>query len=149
MDRRGERAKQDAEALLARLNGASSEIDTAGFGDSLMLPGDYEGVREPDVGRDFGSVFAAALADLPVGRWSGPVESGFGLHLVLVRDRQPGSLPALAEVRETVEREWRNARREEAGEAFYRGLRKRYVVSVESQQEGDGEGNPKVAEARP
>ncbi len=148
-DRRGERAARDAELLLARLNGASSEIDTTRYGDSLMLPGDYEGVSEPDVGRSFGNGFAAALADLPVGRWSGPVESGFGLHLVLVRERQPESLPPLAEVRETVEREWRNASREEAGEAFYRSLRERYVVSVESPQEGDGDEGPEVVAARP
>ena len=100
-----------------------------------------------NVGRQFGTEFATALGDLPTGRWSGPVQSGFGLHLVLVRDRQPGSLPALAEVRETVEREWRNARRKEAGEAFYRGLRERYVVSVESPEEGDG--NPELAKASP
>jgi parvulin-like peptidyl-prolyl isomerase len=75
------------------------------------------------------------------------VESGFGLHLVRIRERQPGSLPPLAEVREAVEREWRNARRKEAAEAFYRGLRDRYVISVEHLEEGDGD--PKVAEARP
>jgi hypothetical protein len=46
-----------------------------------------------------------------------------------------------------VEREWRNARRKEAAEAFYRGLRDRYVISVEHLEEGDGD--PKVAEARP
>jgi parvulin-like peptidyl-prolyl isomerase len=77
------------------------------------------------------------------------VESGYGLHLVLIRQRQPGSAPALVEVREVVEREWRNARRQEATEAFYRGLRERYVVSIERPKEGDGDGNPKVAEARP
>ncbi len=148
-DRRGIQATPDAEALLARLNGAGTEVDTAGFGDSLMLPGDYERISEVDVDRGFGNGFAAALADLPLGRWSGPVESGYGLHLVLIRERQPGSFPALAEVREAVEREWRNARRNEAGEFFYRSLRERYVVSVERPEEGDGDANPKVAEARP
>ncbi len=147
-DRRGKQATHDAESLLARLNGASSEVDTAGFGDSLMLPGDYDLVSEVEVAYRLGSEFAAALADLPVGRWSGPVESGFGLHLVLIRERQPGSLPALADVRETVEREWRNVRREEANEAFYRGLRDRYEVSVERPEDGDGEGDSKLAETR-
>ncbi len=146
-DRRGRQATHDAESLLARLNGADSGVDTAGFGDSLMLPGEYDLVSEDEVARRFGRGFAAALAELPLGRWSGPVESGFGLHLILIRERQPGSLPALAEVRDTVEREWRNARREEAGEAFYRGLRERYIVSVESPEVGDGD--PKVAETRP
>ncbi len=148
-DRRGTQMKHDVESLLARLSGADSEVDTAGLGDSLMLPGDYDRVSEVDVARDFGSGFAAALADLPLGRWSGPVESAFGLHLVLIRDRQPESLPALAEVREAVEREWRNARRNEAGEFFYRSLRERYVVSVESPEERDDNGNPNVAKARP
>ncbi len=142
-------ATHDAESLLARLNGADSEVDTAGFGDSLMLPGDYDLASEDEVARGFGGEFAAALADLPLGRWSGPVESGFGLHLVLIRERQPGSVPLLAEVREAVEREWRNARREEAAEAFYRGLRERYVVSVQRLEEGDGDANPRVAEASP
>ncbi len=95
-----------------------------------------------------GSEFAAALTELPVGRWSGPVESGFGLHLVLIRERQPGSLPGLAEVRDVVEREWRSARREEANEAFYRGLRDQYEVSVERPEDGDGEGDSKLAETR-
>ena len=148
-DRRGEQATSDAESLLERLNGAGSEVDTAGFGDSLRLPGDYERISEIEVDRGFGNGFAAALADLPLGRWSGPVESGYGLHLVLIRERQPGSFPALAEVREVVEREWRNVRRKEAAEAFYRGLRGRYVVSVEAPEEGDGDANPNVAEARP
>jgi hypothetical protein len=148
-DRRGEQVTRDAESLLARLNGADSEVDTAGFGDSLMLPGKYDQISEIDVARDFGSGFAVALAELPVGRWSGPVESGFGLHVVRIRERKPGSLPPLAEVREAVEREWRHARRKEVGEAFYRTLRERYVISVESPEERDGDGNPKVAKASP
>jgi parvulin-like peptidyl-prolyl isomerase len=114
-----------------------------------MLPGDYDRISEVDVVRDFGNDFAAALADIPIGRWSGPVESGFGLHLVMVRERQPGSLPQLSEVREAVDRDWRNARRQEAAEAFYESLRRRYVISVERPDGGDGDPEPKVAEARP
>ncbi len=86
-DRRGEQATRDAESLLARLKGARSSVDTSTFGDSLMLPGDYELTSEVEVARQLGSEFAAAMAELPVGRWSGPVESGFGLHLVLIRER--------------------------------------------------------------
>ena len=76
------------------------------------------------------------------------MESGFGLHLVLISERQPRLLPALAVVREAVEREWRNARRKEATEAFYSGLRQRYEISVERAEPGDGEEEPKVSEAR-
>ena len=48
-----------------------------------------------------------------------------------------------------VEREWRNERREEAGEAFYRGLRERYVISIEGSAEDNDDGGPAVAAASP
>jgi hypothetical protein len=147
-DRRGAQATQDAETLLARLNGAGSEIDTAELGDPLMLPAEYELISEVEVARRLGAEFAAALPTLPLGRWSGPVESGFGLHLVLISERHSGSLPSLAEIRKGVEREWRNVRRKEASDAFYNGLRDRYEVSVEGPEAGDGEGDSKLAEAR-
>ena len=79
----------------------------------------------------FGSVFSEALVDLPVGEWAGPIESGFGLHLVLIGDRQSGNVPGFDEIRPVVEREWLADRRVEAKEAFYQGLRRRYEVIVD------------------
>ncbi|MCP3979091.1 MAG: peptidyl-prolyl cis-trans isomerase [bacterium] len=148
LDRRGESASRDAESLLARLNGADAGIATADLGDSLMLPADHDRVSEDVVAREFGNEFAADLTELPVGRWSGPVQSAFGLHLVLVRERESASLPDWTEVRESLDREWRNARRVEASEKFYRALRERYEVSVVRPADGSEE-NPKLAEAHP
>lgn len=147
-DRRGEQAAAYAEKLLLQLNQGETDIDAGALGDSSMLPSDYDLAPQIEVVRRLGPVFAAALPALPVGRWSGPVESGFGLHLVLIRQRQPASLPALAEVRETVEREWRVARGKEASEGFYQGLRQRYEVSIERPVDGGGEEEPALAETR-
>ena len=52
---------------------------------------------------------------------AGAVESGYGVHLVFVSERTEGRVPALAEVRDAVRREWANARRLEANEKFYAG----------------------------
>ncbi len=145
-NRRGGQAARNANALLARLNAVGSEVDTAALGDSLMLPRDYDLIPEVEIANRLGNEFALALVELPVGRWSGPVESGFGLHLVLVRERRSGSLPALTEVRDAVEREWRNMRRQEASVVFYRGLRDRYEIHVERPRVGEGEYDSKVAE---
>lgn len=147
-DLRGEQATRDAESLLARLNEATSHVDITAFGDSLMLPGEYDLIPESEVERRLGSEFAAALAGLPVGAWSGPVESAFGLHLVLIHERQSGSLPALAEVREVVEREWRKVRREETTESFYGRLRERYEVDVQRLEADDPDEDMRVVEAR-
>jgi hypothetical protein len=59
------------------------------------------------------------------------VESGYGLHLVLIHERAPARLPNLGEVRDAVTREWHAARREEANQAFYEALRARYEVTIE------------------
>lgn len=147
-DRRGEQATRDAESLLARLNTPGSKIAPIDAGDTLMLPGDFDDIFESDVARHFGTEFADALSDVPVGRWSGPVESAYGLHLVLIRGREPGLLPAFAEVRETVQREWEAARRIEVTEAFYQGLRERYEVSVERPGADETKEDTKVAEDR-
>ncbi len=144
-DRRGEQATSDAKALLVRLGASNSGVDPAGHGDSLMLPSDFDNIFEGDVVRHFGTEFAKALADVPVGHWSGPVASAYGLHLVLIRERQPGVLPALEKVRDRVEREWEAARRKEATEAFYQGLRGRYEVSVERPGADESEEQAKLA----
>ena len=79
----------------------------------------------------FGTEFAQAVAELPVGVWSGPIRSGLGLHLVLVEERVEGRTPPLVEVHDAVRREWQNARRLEANRQFLDVLLQEYRVSVE------------------
>ena len=67
---------------------------------------------------------------------------------MLIRERRPGVLPPLQKVRARVERDWESARREEATEAFYNGLRQRYEVSVERPTDNGTEEDAKVAEDR-
>lgn len=128
-ERRGADTWSDAERLLVALDAGGS--DAAASGDPFLLEQDYRDVAAYDVERLFGGAFAARVAELPVGRWSGPVQSGYGLHLVLVRDRTPTRLPDLAEVRDAVANEWRAVRQEEVNRAFYEGLRAGYEVTVE------------------
>jgi PPIC-type PPIASE domain len=128
-DRRGQDAWSDAERLLVALDTGRS--DPAHSGDPFLLEQDYRGLAAQDVERLFGGAFAAGIAELPVDRWSGPVESGYGLHLVLVRERTLPHLPDLAEVRDAVANEWRAVRQEEANRASYARLRAGYDVTVE------------------
>lgn len=128
--KRGAAVDADAKALVSRLNTPGAP-DAATQGDRLPL-------REPryadepltEVARLFGRDFADALVKQPVGRWSGPVPSGYGVHLVKVESLVPGGVPLLAEVRPLVEREWSNARRQELAKAFYEKLRAKYTVTV-------------------
>jgi hypothetical protein len=127
---RGEGASAEAERLLALLNDKASP-DWQTLGDPLPLPSEYEAAAEADVARLFGREFARKLAELSIGRWSGPVESGYGLHLVLVRRRTAGQTPPLDEVREAVLSEWRAAQRQELNANLRRQRRARYAVTVQ------------------
>jgi len=130
-DRRGEQAGADARALLERLRRLGKDADISKLGDSLMLPAEIPLSPARDVARDFGRDFAESVVRLEPGNWEGPVESGYGLHLVLVLERQEGRRPALAEVRDAVEREYMAARRKQQLDAMYERLLARYKVVVE------------------
>jgi hypothetical protein len=130
-DKHGEKLDRDTEELLAQLKRADSKADPAALGDSMLLDYQFTNVSARAVANQFGKAFAARLAKLTTGQWQGPVESGYGVHLVWVSERTEARLPALAEVRDAVRREWENAQRLEANEKFYLELLKRYTVTIE------------------
>lgn len=128
----GGEADAEAQALLARLTALGPGADVSKLGDSLrLLPDEVELTPRRDVARLFGETFADRVLGLPSGRWAGPVESGYGAHLVLVTHRTPGRLPALAEVREQVARDVLGVRRAQRLEAMYQRLLERHPVIVE------------------
>ena len=65
------------------------------------------------------------------GQWTGPVESPYGLHLVLVRERVAGAAPELAEIRPVVEREVLAERRKRDLDTLYERLLEKYTVTIE------------------
>ena len=98
-DRRGDRARADAERALARLAGQPEDAAiTASLADPFMFQ-DYYRDRAPEfLGKEFGPGFAEAVAKLAPGSWQGPIESGFGWHLVFVDTVVPGRIPAYEEI---------------------------------------------------
>jgi hypothetical protein len=129
--KREDRAEADAAAALARLRAGASGATAGDAGDATMLP---EWMREAplsEVGGQFGSLFAETVASLPLHEWSGPIETGYGVHLVLLEERIEGEIPPLDAVRDAVRRDWMAARTESVKEDAYRKLLETYDVSVE------------------
>jgi hypothetical protein len=119
-------AMDAARSALASGRGPAAEL-----GDATLLPAALERVPLSELEKVFGGEFAQAVAALPPGSWQGPIQSGYGAHLVLVEAREEASAPALAAVRAEVERDWLRSRAEASSEAFYRKLRERYSVRFE------------------
>jgi PPIC-type PPIASE domain len=131
-ERRRKSAWEDAKLALTRLNGQrGSAVNPDTVGDASLLPIELTRTPESEVARLFGGAFSQGVMAMPLGRWGGPLESSYGLHLVLVREQAPGRLPALSQVREGVLRDLLAGRREQALDAAYAKFRARYAVVVE------------------
>jgi hypothetical protein len=130
-DRRGHALRSDAERLLMELRSTANDTDPGKLGDGTLLNYENADVGADIVASSFGQAFAEHLAGLPTGEWSGPIESAYGMHLVFVNESTPEQLPALAEVREAVARDWSYAQSQDASKAFYKEVLSRYSVTVE------------------
>jgi hypothetical protein len=136
----GDNASAVASELLAQLDSAGESVAAAELGDTTLLPHQLPLSRVDEIVSVFGDEFARRIAQLERGRWIGPIQSGFGWHLVYVSERTEGRPKPLSEVREAVQREWLAARRKEIVDTTYSKLREKYAIVVE--------GLPPQADAR-
>jgi len=130
-EKRGVNVMEEAQKRLADIAAAGPGADPESFSDPNMLPKGFSLSYVSDIEKLFGPSFANGILDVEPGNWAGPVMSSYGLHLVFVRERIEGRDPQLAEVRETVEREWTAKQRREFKEETYKKLRERYAIIIE------------------
>lgn len=126
-DRRGASADAAATNALKALNRPGANIPA---GDPFMLPLEMADVRPEDLRKDFGESFADAVAKSEPGRWTGPVRSPFGVHLIRVEVRSVGRRPQFEEVRPQVHDALVAERRAAANAAYRKSLRDRYRIEV-------------------
>lgn len=122
---KGEAAARQALAALAR--GASDEA----MGDPFLHGFEFAARDAQEITALFGGEFAAQLAALREGEWSGPVTSSYGLHLVRVEARGAAQPASFDTVRGTVARDFNDERRRTANREIFEKLRERYQVSVD------------------
>jgi hypothetical protein len=133
-DRRGADAEEDATALLERLR--RDDPEPAGlveWGDPIMLEPFFSGRTQQDVSAAFGADFARALLALPVGRWEGPVSSGYGLHLVKVFDREDPRIPDWREVSGRVISDMEFEARASSRDQLYQEIAQNYEIVFDAQ----------------
>src|SRR5262249_3914225 len=95
-------ARSDAIHTLKLLLATDGTRVTAELGDRLLIEPEVRDETEQSLSNAFGPGFARAVFALKTDAWSGPIESGYGLHLVRVSTLQEAKLPPLAEVRSRV-----------------------------------------------
>jgi len=130
--RRGRAIDDDSKQVANALDRGEAAVDKTALGDPFLLGEEFQAVSQSEVASLFGESFAKQISVMEPGRWQGPISSSFGQHFVNIGERISGILPPLDAVRETVRREWSNARRLEAEQKLYGSLRARYEIVVET-----------------
>lgn len=131
--RHGGQLQATAEMAVQTLHSDPSAF--VGLGDPFLTGQVVTSADAARLRREFGSGFSEALAQLPEGKWSGPVTTAFGLHLVRVTAREAFRPQPLAEVAGQVRRDVMQARREEHNRAALARLRARYQVVYEHRED--------------
>ena len=147
-DRRGNRAQGDAAKALTQLAGQPAGSKLAGsMGDRFMFQ-EYYGDAAPDaIAKEFGPPFAVAVEKLKPGSWEGPVESGYGWHLVYVTTVVPGRIPAFEEIEPDVKTAWLGEQKKQAWDKAYAEMRAKYTVLLPAPPSNDAAQTPAQAPA--
>ena len=130
-DRRGRAAERDASLVLAGLRPGTLVPAAADLGDRFMMGESYSEQSLEDVEAVFGPEFAQALLEIEQGRWSGPIASAYGWHLIRIEARSDSRLPTLGEVADRARDDWAREQRRQANEAVFERLATRYEVTIE------------------
>jgi hypothetical protein len=128
VDKRGNIAEAYAHQLLKQLEEGA---DANELSDRSLINHTPELSPLWKIKKDFGEAFTKQLLAQEPERWSGPLRSGFGLHLVFVDKRVVKPLPQLKDIRDSVKRDWAVALQKKLKDDAYARIRERYTVKIE------------------
>jgi len=147
-DQRGDAARDDAAKALTEISGQPGDSGrVASLGDPFMFQDFYADRTPQAIAGDFGPEFAQAVAKLKPRSWQGPIQSGYGWHLVYVDTLIPGRVPAFEEVTQDVKIAWLGTQKAEAWQKAYDEMRAKYTVLLPVPAEADLAAAP--SETRP
>ena len=133
-DQRGSEAEGAARKAVTS---ASSRREAAPRGDAFMFQDHYAGQTEVQVAQVFGSDFAKTLFSSATQRWTGPLASGLGWHIVWAEELNPGEMPTYEEVEAEVRERWMFEQRDTAKRAGFEAMLARYEVVLPSKEAVD------------
>lgn len=127
-DKRGAAADAAARAALTGLNSGANDDS---LGDAFLHGFEFAGREPVELAALFGPEFVTRLTALPADRWSGPVVSSYGLHLVRVEMRTEPEQVSLSQARPAVLRDFQEEQRRTANREIFKRLKQRYQITVD------------------
>jgi peptidyl-prolyl cis-trans isomerase C len=134
LDKRGAKVVEDAKSVLSGLNALRAPEK----GDGFMMQYDFVQETPFEVERLFGKGFAEQLFKSEINTWQGPIESGYGLHLVRISEKVDSRMPELAFVIDKVRTDLMFERRKKMNKEIYEKFKERYEIVVEDMSKQSG-----------
>jgi hypothetical protein len=100
------------------------------LGDNISLSSQYTTVSALKIARDYGSAFATALDSLPIGEWTGPIYSGFGVHIIFITEKKPSSYFTFNEVAAKVNVDYNYEASNNFKKELIASLLKNYTINI-------------------
>lgn len=127
----GGKAGADARAAELAVQ-LAREPDAAPAGDAFLLGARFTARSQADLARSFGAEFARAALQAPVGGWTGPLRTPYGLHFLRVNSVERGGEVDLAAVQRQARYALLQERERETVQAQLETLRRRYPLRLEA-----------------
>ena len=124
-------ATSDATAALVELQATGPSEPPATLGDRLLLDAEFQDADEQAISSMFGPNFAQAVFALKPDIWSGPLRSGYGVHLVFIAKLTTAKHRPFKEVRDEVLEEWRHEHEKVMNRDYIDRLREKYGVVLD------------------
>ena len=125
--------KRRASALkvLAKIDRPARRFEDSGdLADRFMFQNYYRDRSAEELTKDFGTGFSHAIFQLKPGSWQGPIESGYGWHLVWIESITPGRVPNFEEIESDVKSAWLADQKAQQWQKAYEKMRAKYQVSL-------------------
>lgn len=125
---------RDAKQTLTEINSLTVE-EAKKKGDPISLPGYFENTTSFHINRQMGDEFTSALEDLEVGKWQGPVRSGYGDHLVLIERMEVAKPAPFEAVKGKVMDDFNFEKQKAVKASIYKEFEKDYEIQFDVQSE--------------
>jgi len=122
--------KKDAEQTLLKFD--KSTIDEMkNKGDVLPFPFFFENKNSDEINRQLGLQFSDHLKSLKTNGWTGPIQSGFGYHLIYITDKTGPQIPDFEIVKNDLQRDFEYVNQKQLNEQLLQELKKNYTIQFD------------------
>jgi len=119
--------KKDAEETLLNLKEVTFE-EMKNKGDNLPFPFFFENQDANKINRQLGIQFSETLETMQTNGWKGPIQSGFGYHLIYITEKKGPQIPDFEIVKKDLLRDLEYENQKNLNEQLLQELKKDYKI---------------------